>query len=225
MKKVIAILLGVTVAGTIAVAQSVPSRNAVGYVKVELVGSNLELVGMPFEQVDKTLTNTTATIVGDQLPGGSNVYIWDKGTSTYNIETFGRGGWPATTEINRGDAFWVQAPGLAGETNVLYLMGEVPDSMNGGATTTVTAVELDAISYAYPVAIDWVNTTLAAGAVGGEDAYFWNGSGYDISTLGRGGWSGVGATKTIEPGEAFWYSSKIAGGVNWEEVKPYTYPE
>jgi len=202
------------------------SRNAVGYVQVSVPSGGLALVSLDFKSLDGS-DMTINDVVGDQLPRGSYAYIWNRATKTYNAESRGRGGWsPGTNVIEPGIGFWLEVPRTAAtaDHHVVYIMGEVPDSFNNGATCTIQNITvLDALGYPFPVGIPWTNTALASNAVNGDYLYVWNTTNqtYDAYSKGRGGWS-TPPNFTIQPGQAFWFETSMTQ--NWTEVKPYTWP-
>jgi hypothetical protein len=169
------------------------------------------LSGAPF-----TVTN----LIGNQLPSGSAVFIWDALASAYKGEVRTRSGWnPGTNVINRTQGMFIQS---AAETSV-YFMGEVPDRFTAGTTTVANVTGVNMYGFPYPVDVQWTNTFLAKNGQTGDGLFIW-----DIGTQGyigyvrtRSGWIGAESV-VIKPGQAFWFQT--AGNLNWQEVKPYTWP-
>ncbi|RKX32994.1 MAG: hypothetical protein DRP22_01375 [Verrucomicrobia bacterium] len=203
------------------------SRNAVGYVQVSVPSGGYALVSLNFESLDGS-DLTIADVVGDQLPVGSYAHIWDRNSKVYQSELRTRGGWsPGTNVITRGVGFWLEVPSSAATASehIVYVMGEVPDSFNQGATTTISNVQgLDALAYPFPSAVVWTNTALASNALVGDYLHVWNvtSQSYNSYLKTRGGWT-TPDNFTIEPGQSFWFET--SGTQDWTEIKPYTWPE
>jgi hypothetical protein len=207
------------VAGSaLAQSETVTSVNVVGYHSVTIPNNGLALVTPVLESFDP---GTIGDLVGSQVPGGTEAFIWDRVSNTYITDSLGRGGWGSTNIILRGDAVWLKPPAESGDVTVTF-MGEVPASYNAAGTTTVTSISgLDAVGYSYPVDVLWTNTALAAALPGGAEVFVWNltNQTYDTYSKGRGGW-GVGDSLVIKAGMAFWVNG--ADPTDWTEEAPYT---
>ena len=76
------------------------SDNIVGYAKVTATGGELSLVALNFTPSSTAVSD----LIGDQLPAGSTLHIWDKANGTYaSVNKSARGGWGSAT-INLGEA-------------------------------------------------------------------------------------------------------------------------
>jgi hypothetical protein len=210
MKKIGIIIAVVAFAAFAAQAQTT-SANIVGYTKVSATGGQLSLVALNFTPSSTSVAN----LIGDQLPNGSTLHIWDKETGAYNSVTKAtRGGWGTVATIELGDAFWIEASGT--DTYEILLSGEV----NTAETNTVVlSGGIDATGYYYPVETTWGNTDLSAALPNGSTVHFWNGSAYSSFTKAtRGGW-GVGADTVISATEGFW----IQAEATWNEARPFSF--
>lgn len=227
MKKSIVLALGVAVLASSAFAQTqVLSRNAVGYVKIEAVRSNYHFIANNFFNLEgSTVPITVTNLIGNQVPNGSTVLIWNPATQTYGSESKGFAGWvPGTNRLNTGRGFWLKIAD-AGPSNVyqVYLMGEVPDK-NTQPTSTVSIVPgFNMVSMSYPITMKFTNTTIAKSGVLGDTAIFWDAASktYRSESRGFAGWSP--GTNDVMPGQGFWYR-RAGGTTNWIEAKPYTWP-
>ena len=138
MKRIALAIAGLAVISTAAFAQSnqVLSRNAVGYVKVEAVRSNFHFIANSFKDINGgpvTVTN----LIGNQVPIGSAVLVWDPSMQQYRFENKLITGWnPGTNRLNTGRGFWLKIAD-AGPSNTysVFLMGEVPDSTTQPTST------------------------------------------------------------------------------------------
>lgn len=238
MKKMLGIALGLAMLAPLAFGQTnVLSQNAVGYVKVKVPGNGrLNLCRLDFLPLNPAVPNTIGNIVGDQLPAGSNAFIWDPtlngGLGGYILQNkSARSGWPTAgaPEVETGDAFWLQTPAADATSYDVYLMGEVPGANNNSETKTIAGLAgFDAVGYPYPAAIAFSNTTLQTALPSGANVFFWqvdnNPQGYAFfNKSARSGWSSAALAFVIQPGTAFWVENPGAP-INWTETKPYAWP-
>lgn len=228
MKKAAALALGLAVLATATFAQTnqVLSRNAVGYQRVSVPASNrIELVRLDFSPLQSSIT--VSNMLGNQLPDGARIYLWNKSIQGYNILTKNRGAWPqGTTIVGRSQAFFLSGPTNFGNTNYpVYLLGEVPDKFTA-PTTTVSGLGpgLDFTGYGYPVTMPWSNVALLGVMSNGSRIALWNTQiqGYDIYTKNRGTWPSGLLTNFLRAGQGFW--TQTTQSMPWVESKPYTWP-
>ena len=213
MKKLVMTVAVLACVATMVSAQTVTSANMVGYTKVSAVGGELALVALNFGDDESMLVTE---LIGDQLPSGSALYVWNKSSQAYDtINKAARGGWPASAAITSGQGFWIQAAGLA--SNEVILSGEV---LLSETNSVVLPVGLTATGYYYPVETPWLDTGLSEALPTGSALYLWNGTGYDIhNKAARGGWSTAGSA-VVGPAQGFWVESPTS--VNWDEERPFT---
>lgn len=222
MKKITAILMGTLIAITASFAQTnqVLSKNAVGYVRVDLP-KGLSLVQNVFNPIGApiAISNTFST-----LPNNSKVHIWNGGTySTYNKAAIGAWGSNGSNQLARGTGFWVEIPQTAASNSYsVFLMGEVPDNTN---TVVSLTAGLNMKGYPYPVSEKWTNTALAKASPNNTKLHIWNGSGY--ATYNRaaiGGWNSS-SNVVLNPGQGFWVEFPgTAASTNVSITKPYQWP-
>ncbi|MFH0879389.1 MAG: hypothetical protein V2A34_06720 [Lentisphaerota bacterium] len=247
MKKMLVITLGLALIASSAIGQQVLSRNAVGYVRVDARSNGYTLATVPFN----AFSNTIAGIFAGQLVGGSsfgtsdNVIKYLPGTGYITFWKTTAGQWrqlgegvETTNKLYPGEAFWVVNKRVTNQ--VIYLMGEVPDSFAGDATQTLYAVQgYQFQAYGYPVEIAITNTTLTNGAQRGSsfgtsdnvitfDAAIQDYVTYWLSTTAGSSWrklgTGTNTTDKFAVGQGFWYKRYPASSRTWTEVKPYTWP-
>jgi hypothetical protein len=233
MKKVVlGIIVCVALAATWAVGQQVLSKNAVGYVKVDVVGgvgkANLYLVSHPFEsfEVDGEhwLTNMFAAV-----PNSTIVSIWKPETQSYtNYSKDARGTWlgsavNAKVARTRG-AFLRVASGAAPAE--IFLMGEVPDKTTAPSQYMSRATGLSMIGFPYPVSMRLTNTVMASTLPPSTIVSIWDPvaqSYTNYSKDARGTWLGSALTAELQPGQGMVIRSSAAPN-NWWENKPYSWP-
>lgn len=218
MKRILIIVAVVAMAASISYGQTqVLSRNAVGYVRLTAATGTFNFVSHNFVNIDGAAITVT-NLLGDQVPAGSIVYLWNEATQGYISESRAPFGWtPGTNIIERGRGFWLKmADSAASNQYQIYLMGEVPDATNSDNAV----IGFNMVGYPYPVETYWTNTDLAKNAAVGDIVYFWTGSGYGSASLSPIGW--IPATNMVTPGMGFWFKSSAA--VAWDETKPYTWP-
>jgi len=230
MKKTMILALAALVAGSALAAESY-SKNAVGFIKTSCTAGELTALSIPFYGTDSDAGGTafTNTAIATDAAVGSKVYFWNGTGWDVGEYTSGRTGasWSATAKaktIIPGELF-LYSPA---EDQDAIVGGEVPDD----ATITLGITgggALSALGLPYPVECAWTNTELAASAVVGAKAYFWNGTGWDVGeyTSGRTGaaWSATAKAKTLAPGEGFLYSlPSSAEDTTVDAVRPYDWP-
>ena len=239
------------VAGLSQAAENVPSKNAVGYVKVNVLPSGSpNLVALNFRAVggaDLTLqevfgTNQlTQAIVPTQA---DRVFIWNEAIQEYTIffqstdglfrhatNAFGPS---VDVSVTPGRPMWISSPGSQTLTNEVFLMGEVVGAASSSQDLLAGLNMLNS-SFAAELAVtnnDW----LAEGATGGvvptqgDRLFVWNGvDGYTIYFLkGDGTWRyatnafGAAVSPEIPVGAGAWYEARNNFTNNLD--RPYTYP-
>lgn len=232
MKKLLVVLFAASL-GINASAQTnqVLSRNAVGYQRYDIDKGKLYMIRGDFLSLTSA-TFKASGIFGSQLPNNTSVYYFDPlavpqaGYVTDSRSLFGV--WSTNITFRPGVGFWVKIPTTApSNTYTLFLMGEVPDSLNMGSTNAVRAVYpgLNQLGYSFPVSVAWTNTHLAKISKAGDKVITW-----DVATTGYlqsvrslfGAWGGA---PTLMPGQAFFYmTTNMLNATNWIEAKPYTWP-
>ena len=135
------------------------SDNIVGYAKVTATGGELSLVALNFTPSSTAVSD----LIGDQLPAGSTLHIWDKANGTYaSVNKSARGGWGSAT-INLGDAFWIQASGS--DSHEIILSGDVNTAAINSSTI---AAGIDATGLFFPVETTFGTTDLSSSLAAGS---------------------------------------------------------
>jgi hypothetical protein len=229
MKKSLVLAAGLAILATSSFAQTqVLSRNAVGYVKVDLLATNkLHLVRNDFEPLNGpiAISNTLAS-----LPAGSQVLIWDDANQIYLapiIKTAFGWGPGGTNLLRRGQAYFIRTANNS--TNVpsypLYLMGEVPDKNTAPSSTLSVAMGLNMDGYSYPVVQKWTNTQYSKSLPAGSQIIIWdNATQQYLAPIIKTafGWGPSGNALTINPGQGFFV--RATNSFVFSETKPYTWP-
>lgn len=230
MKKLTAILLGTLIASSAALAQTnqVLSRNAVGYVKVNLQSNKLYLVTNPFVNLDGS-GDPRLTNVFSAVPGGTIISIWNEGDNTYdNYSRSARGAWlgsATTAQVKRADGVFIRMPTTNAPVD-LFLMGEVPDRFTAPSSFVSRVPGLAMVGLPYPVSIRLTNTVMAQQVPNGTIVSVWNTASnqYDnYSKSARGAWLAEAQTAMIQPGQGLVIRATNAAN-SWYETKPYTWP-
>ena len=234
MKRMLSIVAGALVLGSLSYGQTtnVYSQNAVGYVKITLpADGQFVLVRNDFMTLDGS-PSTIASIIGEQVEGGTTVFKWDRANSQYVlpaatlVDFLGTKTWNNDQPVERGDALFIQNAAGAAEAEI-YLLGEVPGA-NNGAETTLVADSFGFVGYPYPSAVNWEESEIANQAPVGSTLFQWDPAtqGYvvpgpsKIDFLGTISWSG---SPTIQPGEAFFLDTQ-GGTPSATETKQYPWP-
>lgn len=227
MKKTLVTALGLAVLAGSALAQTniVLSRNAVGYVKVSAVRSNLHFVTHNFVALDGAPVTVT-NLIGAQVPNGSSVIVWDPAAQAYRFENRIAGFWfPGTNRLVPGRGFWLRVPPTAASNSYqVYLMGEVPDRFTLPTNTQQVLPGLNMVGNPYPITTRFTNLTIATTAINGDAVIFWDDAAqaYRFENRIAGFW--FPGTNEVRPGRGFWYRSSRTTNIVWQQVKPYTWP-
>lgn len=223
MKKGLALFVGCAVgAAAMLQAADVTSVNSVGFQNITVPNGGLRLVRMDFYGMT-TNPVTAGTLIGDQLPSGSSISVWDTATRSYRSEVKTRSGWPKgtnATELLPGVAFWMKAAATPVSNYTVTFSGEVPDV---ASSSILQLRAVNAVGYPYPASILWTNTQLAKTGVTGDSISLWTNTAYASYVRTRSGW-GAANTLVIDPGVAFWFSAGNSATQNWTEAKPYVWP-
>jgi hypothetical protein len=152
------------------------SDNIVGYAKVTATGGELSLVALNFTPSSTAVSD----LIGDQLPAGSTLHIWDKANGTYaSVNKSARGGWGSAT-INLGDAFWIQAAGS--DTHEIILSGDVNTAAVNSSTI---AAGIDATGLFFPVETTFGATDLSSSLAAGSSIHIWDDASQSYSTYNK----------------------------------------
>ncbi len=191
------------------------SDNIVGYAKVTATGGELSLVALNFTPS----SSTVADIIGDQLPNGSVVHVWNKETGSYvSVNKSPRGGWGAAT-LNLGDAFWIQAAGS--ESYEVILSGDVNTT---AINSTTIPAGIEATGLFFPVETTFGATDLAGDLPNGSVLHIWNDATQSYTSYNkspRGGWGTSGNSVVVGPTTAFWVQT--ASPLTWDETRPFNF--
>ena len=226
MKRTAVLILALVLVGTWAFGQTqVLSRNAVGYVKVVAEKGKFHFMGHNFLNIDGSMVTIT-NLLGDQVPIGSTVYVWDPVGQAYVSASRTIAGWGAggTNVLPPGRGFWLSIPsGAASNYYDIYLMGEVPDRISMSTSTVSVVSGFSMTGYPFPAEEFFTNTTLAKNAQIGDTMYYWT-TNQTYGSLSRtvAGWGIAAQNFKVTPGMGFWY--KANASTNWQEPKPYTWP-
>lgn len=245
MKKILILFLGVALVGSMAVGQTtqVLSRNAVGYVKVDVPSNGFVMCALNFY----AFNNTVSAIFTNQLTGGNTpslsdtVQKWDPIGKTYL--TFWKtptGQWrqsgstaDATNTLNPGEGFWIKNSHSSNQT--IYLMGEVPDSISSPTQRINVVSNLNMVSYGFPVEVAITQLNLVGAKPGNtpslsDNIQKWDPAGkkyitfwYTPTLQWRQSGESVATTNKLYPGDGVWYTRRSTNFV-WSETKPYTWP-
>lgn len=219
----VAAACAMVVAPSMILGDDVTSVNTVGYYSVTIPAGGLALITPVLEGMDG---GTLEDLIGDQMqPGNAAIYFWDrieKGYKIANYDSFGQWSSAATNVVMRGDGVWLQND--HSESVTLTFMGEVPGEYNDADVTTVDNLSgLDAVGYAYPVDVEWLETELASALPSDSAIYYWNVAEQSYSSGLKdqfGEWSSAVQDLVIKAGSAFWIETPEPVDP-WVESVPY----
>jgi hypothetical protein len=227
MKRAVALAMGIALVSAASFAQTnqVLSRNAVGYVRINTVRSNFHYLAHNFLNISGGPTTVT-NLIGNQVPNGSAVFLWNKAAQAYIAENLIFSGWsPGTNRITPGQGMWLRiAPTGPSNNYTVFFLGEVPDRFTQPTSTVQIVQSFNMVGFPYPIDVAFTNTELAKKAVSGDAAFFWTPQTQSYRPENRifSGWTP--GTNVVHPGEGFWFRKNSAGTTNWIEAKPYTWP-
>lgn len=242
-------VVGIAVAALMTAASSygqtnVYSRNAVGAIRLDMERGRFYLASHVLNPLG-TNASTPELVLGttNSLPVSTLLLLWDPtggptAAGAYKTEILrSNGKWNPGTNSLLGKGFWVSIPaGAPSNSYTVYLMGEVPDAttLPTSAVAYVTgsgAKVYNMLTYTYPSAVPWTNTTLAAAAAVSDLMSVWdpkggaasNGAYMTATKRSNGTWGGAGAGAVFQPGQGFWFATSSVSNL-WIEVKPYNWP-
>ena len=214
---VIAIAALTAVSASAQTSEQVTSKNAVGFVKVEVPSNQLTIVSVPFNTLNEKgvytldeligtnmFANWSATVADEVLlwtgESYSSAFLNDDGWADPNVNwkwcyLDGSGNPQPAAEnsaydVSAGQAFWIRN---RHSDKQLYFMGEVPSA----TSTTIPVTEgLVMIANPYPVTktLDELITTNSGAyanwsATVADEILFWSGEKYYSAFLNDAGWA------------------------------------
>jgi len=192
-----------------AVAQTVYSVNAVGYVNVTVPAGNFALLANPLNQP----TNSLSAVL-PSVPVGTDVYIWNG--SSFDKATSRATGWTGTGAaemINPGQGFFVKNNTTAAFT--VTFVGDVPQGTN---LTVAVPVGFSVLASIVPQT-GKISTDLGFPTAVNDQVYLFDpvSSSYLSAFTKRAtSWTGGDGSgePTIAVGTSFFYNNKNTAG-NW----------
>lgn len=224
--KMIASVLFSAAAIAVVNAQTVPSVNAAGYIKVTCEPSKFQFVQNPFNSFDGS-TYHLSQIIGTSLPELSKVFIWNENTQRFDIFQYDEGSWiPSDPLIARGSGFFIQAStfGTASSYDV-FLFGEVPGATTNAQTTKALPPGFSAAGFPYPVQTTLGTSGLTAATQDGDKVFLWDAANqrYVIAVRYEDpGFEWDNPNLPIPPGAAFFIRRGATG--SYVSSVPYTWP-
>lgn len=228
MKKLALALIGLTLVGSSAFAQTtgVLSRNAVGYIRQTTVKSNFFLLTHNFKDLNGAPVTVT-NLIGNQVPNGTAVLLWDPVGQSYRTENRSAGVWfPGTNVLVPGVGFWMKMATTLSHSNnyQIYLMGEVPDKTTLPTNSSSFLPGLNLVANPYPITITFTGLVSTLVPRNGDSGLFWDEDTQTYVTENRSAGVWFPGTNVVKPGKGFWYKNSRATATNWVVVKPYTWP-
>ena len=250
-KILLAAIVCATVAVTsFAQTGEVYSLNVVGFQKVSALASGgLVLSSTPFDRDAANLDNVLGTngIPGATAATADNCLMYNKYTQSYliywlfshtnpslNRHWRSASGLATNVDLLPGQGFWYR--NRASSDATLVMAGDVVDV---GAVTNLIVPGLQMMSYPFSTSIRMTELTLTNGAPGATATtadnimmYVPTNQSFNIywlfshtnPALNRK-WrsaSGLATNVFVQPGQGFWYRSRLATSNLWVEAKPYT---
>ncbi len=229
MKKAIMVFAVAALAGSlVASAQEVLSQNAVGFVKRDVPAGKLQIVSIPFVNMDNaegTYKFGDTDMALSELQQNDSVMFWDADAQVWIGGVKGKKGWAAAQSnhvVKVGEAFFVRSK-QADDISVTA-QGEVPDD-ESLATSYAGGKALSIMAYPFPVEQKFGTTTLAEQLPQNASVMFWDDSAqvWIGGVKGKKGWAAAQSNHVIQVGEGFFVRTP-EDGATWEAVRPYTWP-
>jgi hypothetical protein len=196
--------------GTLGANAQVFSVNAVGYVNKTVPANGFAMISNPLIAP----TNTIEALFAGQLPNGTQIFMWNTTTKSFDIDQFDTEfGWNTlgSRELRPGQGIFIKNPG-ATEIKITFV-GEVPQGTGANSLKTPLVPGFQIVSSQVPQA--GTPTELGYTAANGDQIYQWNVTGqrYDAASFdAEFGWSPE--PKSLDVGDAFFLSKTAAG--TWE---------
>jgi hypothetical protein len=190
------------VSAAAAMAQTVYSVNAVGYVNVTIPAGQFMLLANPLDAGTNSLSN-----VLPDAPNGTTVYKFNGSGYSTASKNFGAWGGANTMTLNPGEGFFVKN-GTATDLKLTFV-GEV---VQGTAVTMAIPNGFSMLGSPIPQA-GKLKTDLQLPVKNGQSVYLFNGTGYETHSFNFGTWSG--GEPSIGVAQGFWFNSGATGATNW----------
>jgi hypothetical protein len=233
MNKILAGILAVSMtAGLVSAQDPVLSRNAVGYVKVELQ-KGLNLITHQFQPMTGDGARTVSDLFDlNAFPSGTILQKWDYASQRYVANetkvTFPQAAWsPGTNTFELGESVWVRIPQGAPQnvyTNIM--MGEVPDV----DSISVSMGGLTFVGVSFPISVHITNmaSVLNYPLRSGDIVQRWNAETQNYQqevyqTFPTPQWTP--GTMEISAGQGIIIRRPTAlSSAEWNQEKPYEWP-
>jgi len=188
-----------------AVAQTVYSVNAVGYVNVTVPAGKFALLANPLNQP----TNSVAAVLPG-VPSGTIVYIFNAAGAFDQATARAGGVWTGTGAadmLNPGAGFFVKNAGATDMT--ITFVGEVPQGTN---LTVNIAAGFSLIGSIVPQ-VGGLETVLGFPAANGDKAYLFDNTAQTYTTYTRRGvgvWTGGSGEPSLAVAQGIFYQAAAA---------------
>lgn len=217
------------------------SENAVGFVQRVCEAGQVYLFRNDFLSTEGEVV-TASTLLGNQVPPGTVVHIWDQWDETggylsaTNLAGAGWVGDGADIELLPGTGFWLDlsSPSIAGGPWDVWFFGDVPGTANQRETTAYGRLDVDVVGFPYPAEVDLFEATaIGRHAPAHAVIHRWSAEGTGAyQSAGKrpdGVWDGP-ATELgpLRQAEAFWLDLSAPEvsepALDAVESKPYAWP-
>jgi len=198
-------------AGIMSSNAQVYSQNIVGYVNIQLVGGQNNLICNQLDLDGTGTNNTLASVFGTSLPNNATLSAWNGSgfdTATYSTS----GGWSTTSDkfvngsLQPGVGFFIKTKA---STNVTFV-----GNVLIGTNTTPVVAGISLLSPTVPVA-GTLDTTNGFPIANNNTVNVFNGTGFNSFTFSAsGGWSP--SDPQLAVGQAVFVNVKKS--TNWTEV-------
>lgn len=235
MKKMMVGLMALAVVASVAQAQNTYSKNAVGFVNIDVTAEDaaagkMYALTIPFWNMDNATDAEHAgqwefdkSPIAEAAARNSYVYFFDPATQSWKGNQKRSSGFSSKQWVAPGELFFLKPAGAM----TITMSGEVPDEEEQDVDISPKAA-LTAMGNPYPVEFDFDSSDIATKATRNSYVYFWD----DESQSWKGNQkrsSGFSSKKTVKPGIGFFFKSASgdeAGAENmtWKVVKPYDFP-
>lgn len=238
MKKLVAGLIVAAAVASVAMAEEVHSKNAVGFINIDVTEADVTAGKMyaltiPFWNMD-TATDEAHPgqwefdkhPIATEAKTKSMVYFWDASTQEWKPNQRRSSGFSSKKWVAPGELFFFKPAGAM----TITMSGEVPDETSLDVAVTPGG-GLTAMGNPYPVEFEFDKSGLATNASRNSMVYFWK-----TAEDGSQSWapaqrraSGFSSKETVEPGQGFFFKSvkddpEGAENMTWKVEKPYDFP-
>ena len=231
MKKLVAGLIAVATIASVAVAEEVFSKNAVGFINIDVTeedvtAGTMYALSVPFLNMNATdgSWNFKDLDLATAAPAGSYVYFWGGADGWSQVQKRAAAGkeWSNGNHVLKPGELFFFKPTTA---MTIVMSGEVPadDEID---VEVEAGKNLSAIANPYPTELPFADSALSINAQSGSYVYFWDtAAGWkQVQKRGAVG-TKFNTSEKVKPGTGFFFKgTDKSEETSWTVEKEYSFP-